>query len=1064
MDKLKTGKVVLFLGAGCSNAAGAPKTEDLVSNVKKEFPKIDQSKIDFIEVCDQVVESRHYGRPAIEEFMKKELGHLKPSNAHIALPSYDWAAIYTTNFDDLIELSYRTRTDIPRRCVVVSSSDFSPINFADRSRIYIFKLAGTIEGWRTEDRMALSKADFNKRIRERTIYLQNLKDFVKDGTVVFIGYSGNDNLAFEVIDEVIEMAGGVENIAPSYILCTKVKDDADWLYKYQRRRMIPVESSFEDFLNYLESKKQMIVSSRSPTEDELQLHLKGCNLKLSKTELKAYLKYFQIINETNLHEPSGMKDDFFKGTNRRISAFRENWDFRRDVYESKNGLKSRVLQELAKNNPQDNCVLLVTGIPGIGKSIALLRLAFDAYQEGHPVLVFDSTRSSLDFKMLDSLIMQINHELHSQSGGSIRSAKPLIIFDDASSLLFDPNSIVEYLTSRSRAALIVVAARDLSWKAWTRELPIQVLANNVFTLEQSLSVSEKDRIIEHLRKLEYIKGGTSWDYIIDREFGNSFFATIYRLVDPANRPLSKIVKDEYVQLADEEKKLFSMICAMHRFNLQINIELLVRVLDFSYEKFYKTVNSGRLKEIIIETQDLEGNLLYSTHNQLIAEKTIDLFFSDPNRQKDIYKEILGKVHFSNEKENELIDKLMVFFLGPNSSRTDLSASQKRELFSTACRSDCSKSILHHWGILEMDEGNFERSKELLNKALAMPSARALFRESYKGERKQNIITSLGMLYARWGNRIEQEQEEDMAEAEKMYSDAERCFKEGRISLYPAPHPYHAEASMYLKRGDICKDEKKKLDYYAQALAVIQMAEDHLNPVDLQRFSELELILDTRLNDEKAIEDAINVLADKYNSAHGFFLYSTLLLRRSQRESPEKRSTTLAKALEVIEIGLKRFPADELCLMQKARILRRVFPGKPGKYYEAFEQWFNVVETPTVWLVYELAVAAFELGYYKVSYDRFSDLEKLSSGNRGRFKFRYYALDDKEKRRCFEGTIVAIHSFYEGEIRCETLRELPRTIRFRPMTCEGFEPEINDKVSFSIGFNYVSPEATNIRKV
>ena len=70
------------------------------------------------------------------------------------------------------------------------------------------------------------------------------------------------------------------------------------------------------------------------------------------------------------------------------------------------------------------------------------------------------------------------------------------------------------------------------------------------------------------------------------------------------------------------------------------------------------------------------------------------------------------------------------------------------------------------------------------------------------------------------------------------------------------------------------------------------------------------------------------------------------------------------------------------------------------------------------------------------------------------------MDEKGNRRTLEGTVSSIHSPYEGKLRCETLRELKRYIRFRPMTCD-FNPQVGDQVSFNIGFNYVSPEATKV---
>lgn len=1051
-EKVRSGKAVLFLGAGCSVAAGGPTTSELVSEIKEKFGKIDQSLNILLDVCHMVIESRHYGRPVLEEYIREKLSRLQPSKAHMKLPNHDWAAIYTTNFDDLIELAFRTKTAAERRCVVVDTPNFSPISFADKSKLFIFKLMGNVNGWKEEDRMALSRTDYRRRIRESPEYIKNLKDFVKkDGTIIFIGYSGDDDLAFDMIDEAIQLAGGVQNIMPSYALYPKVKTDLDWLYKFQKRKINPVECAFEDFMEYLETKKPVAKPERFDKET-IHLRLRGCDLKLPQNELLEYLKYFKILNEEELQTLSGEKDDFFKGSNRRISAFGERWDFIRDVYSNSNGLKERALSELSKRNPHDNCALLVTGIPGIGKSIALLRLAFDLYQEGYAVMIFDSSRSSLDFKMLDSFILKVNRHLFEQTRGEIRSAKPVVIFDDASSLLFDPTTIADYLSSRSRSALVIAAARETSWKAWTKELPIQVPEKNVFTIDQSLNISEKERIVDHLSQLGYIAGGTTWDYIIDRQFKNSFFATMYSLVDPARRPLNNIIREQYLKLNEDEKNLFCVVSSFHRFNLPVNIELLVRSLEISYQRFYEIVEAGKLREIVIETQDLPGNLLYSTHNQIIAEKTFDFFFSDPTRQKEVYSKILSKVHFSNEKEHDIVNKLMVFYLGPNSSATDLSLSQKRELFKTLCQSVCTKSILHHWGILEMDDRNYSEAERLFKKALA---SRVMFPESFRGERKQNILTSLGMLYARWGN-----QEEDNPEMSKiLYIKAERCFKEARISLYPAPHPYHAEASMYLKRGDICVDNVQRLEYYAQALAITEIARDHLNPTDLAKFSELEIMINARLRNEAAIESAMKELAEKHGSARGFYLYSVILSNRAKR-TPQNRRRILQKSLEVVKIGIRRFPDDELCLMQKARLLKRMYPTIPSKYFPALEQWFHAAETPTVWLLYELAAAAFQLGYYETAYSRFGDLEKVSSGNTGRFRFRYYLMDEKGNRRTLEGTVSSIHSPYEGKLRCETLRELKRYIRFRPMTCD-FNPQVGDQVSFNIGFNYVSPEATKV---
>ncbi|MCH7613698.1 MAG: glycosyltransferase, partial [Candidatus Marinimicrobia bacterium] len=53
--------------------------------------------------------------------------------------------------------------------------------------------------------MVLSRADYNRALIRRRKYLELLSDFVKTGTIVFIGYSFGDHLVLDIIDDIIEI-------------------------------------------------------------------------------------------------------------------------------------------------------------------------------------------------------------------------------------------------------------------------------------------------------------------------------------------------------------------------------------------------------------------------------------------------------------------------------------------------------------------------------------------------------------------------------------------------------------------------------------------------------------------------------------------------------------------------------------------------------------------------------------------------------------------------------------------------------------------------------------------
>jgi hypothetical protein len=119
--QVQQGKVALFLGAGASHAAGGPLSGKLTELIKDKFPKINQTLTGFIDVCQDVIDTPPYNRTLLEEFIRSKLDTLQPTEEHKIMTRFDWPAIFTSNFDDLIEVSYRTSRERLKPCQVISS-------------------------------------------------------------------------------------------------------------------------------------------------------------------------------------------------------------------------------------------------------------------------------------------------------------------------------------------------------------------------------------------------------------------------------------------------------------------------------------------------------------------------------------------------------------------------------------------------------------------------------------------------------------------------------------------------------------------------------------------------------------------------------------------------------------------------------------------------------------------------------------------------------------------------------------------------------------------------------
>lgn len=1072
LRQVQQGSVALFLGAGASHAAGGPLGGKLTDLLKKRFPKVDQSLSGFIEVCQDVIDTPPYNRNELEEFIRSKLDLLQPTEEHKIMTKYDWAAIFTSNFDDLVEVTYRTAPKRLKPCQALYSDRFQ-VNPADRSKVYLFKIMGSVTAIEAETgNMVLSRADYNRALVRRRKYLELLSDFVKTGTIVFIGYSFGDRLVLDIVDEIVEIHGK-EKLPWSYALFDQLELDGKTRYMFSSRKIIPLECNLKQFFQYLDKNYKAPVKVGVP--GNVHFKLLGYDLEIGEPDARQQAEYFELLSEEKVSQEPGNRDDFFRSTNRSWGAFREGWDFKRSLYASPDHrravgrrivagcLKDRVFNELKKFDVEDNKLLIVMGMAGVGKSMMLRRLAFDVYESGQaPVIIIRPGRINFDYRLLAGFIENLNYQLNQKiaAGEHIQPIKPLIIIDDAASMIRHVNRIKDYLTARGRAALIVAAERQGEWDLMWRAFPFMVRKDNLYELDEQLNDQEKSGIVEHFYNLGYIPTiGTAWDDIIEQDFENSFFATVYTLVHPSRKPLNQIIQDQYTQLTDQTQKAFRNICCFHQFNLPINVELLVRSLECSYSDFHSEVLGRDAAKVIFEEQDEIGNLLYKTHHRIIAKKTVEFSFGDPEMQKDIFLEILKEAVLTNRAERQICEKLLVWHIGPNAKPQVLSYDQQRQIFRTVCEKYPIRSLVHHWGVLETDDHEYVEAERLLKWALELPRDDI---EAYRGESDQTILTSLGNLYSHRGMEMVDQDEE--AKAEEYFENAVACFRDAKHGEFPNAHAYHAHANMWYRRGRRATSEPESLDCYAQALEVLTIAKDNLNEDDLQPIYELDTLIWGQIGDETKIERNLEVLKDRYNTASGYYLCAQLLWHKAQEKDGDEREEFLKLALGKIDEGLKYFPSDEHCLGLKAKVFSQLAPRKLKKYHTSLRKWKAAATIPNVWLLFELARTAFLLEYYDDSKEFFQQLETgVGLGHRLRSRTRYPIVDEEGNRVEFEGTITNILSSYEGEIRCESLRSLRYAIAFRPIACR-FIPSPGDLVKFNIAFSFRNPIAINVRKM
>ena len=164
--------------------ASLPEFEAHASVVDQFFKE--QNPIDCAELFREKVGMANYYAFLREQFVTKETDAQRLTASHHQIARLPVSTIFTTNFDELIELAFRNAG----RNIRVSSapSEFNS-HRQEQGSVHLVKLNGSINRPNTT---ILCRMDFAKARRERTEMLTHLSHELRSCTFLFVGFSLSD--------------------------------------------------------------------------------------------------------------------------------------------------------------------------------------------------------------------------------------------------------------------------------------------------------------------------------------------------------------------------------------------------------------------------------------------------------------------------------------------------------------------------------------------------------------------------------------------------------------------------------------------------------------------------------------------------------------------------------------------------------------------------------------------------------------------------------------------------------------------------------------------------------
>ena len=1062
LDLLKSNQTTLFLGAGSSIGIGGPSGKKLLDKVIIEFSDvIFLNDKNFFDVCKDIIESENHSRPELEQFIKKQLDGLHPNEQHIKLISLPWKCIFTTNYDTVLE---RISQDKSKGRIIRSIKEQEPdVELERHDILYYIKIFGSIDTlYGEEGYPILSRTDHNTSFLRRNSYYKILSDCIRKGPIIFLGYSFEDNLVFDLMDE-LQQVVGPDIIRPSYAISPN-KPSTKIQRLFTKNKINHIEGTFEDFVsaayNEFEGKKF------EPVYSQKTIHIHGVPIDIPSSLERPSKEYFSFLHSSSIESNTKDVKNFFNRDDLSFYPYLKQWDFIRDVYSFDgtkkpikckefginvtDGLKRHIFRLMKDSKSESNDKTILTGPAGCGNSIILNRLAFDWYTSGLPVLFMQPQGPNIDIRQVDSFILHIEEEFQkSDKNVPLPRPRTLIICDHASSLYHEYLKLFDFLSSRGRLVSMVISDRE------NKLLPLIKEDVVIYSIPETISKEETDAFKDYLLRVELIDTEAEiFGLINNPKINSSFFALMYTIIDGTHRPLNLIIHDQYINLNGWPKQVYEYVCLFNYYNINPNEELLVRsTVDYT-NIFRKELDDGALKKVIFAEGAEWDNIDYRVHHPIIASMTVKMELNDPNIRVQKLLEILSKLNPHLGHEVRKIERFLIFEIGPNSFENEIPIQLKKEIFKLVTSIVKSRSIFHHYALLELegDYKDFNHAKQLLDDALNI--------KHNTSERDELIFTSFGKLYSLKGSQLEDEGHLD--DALDAYDLAEKYFLNGRSKNFKNKYSYHGQIVLNRRRVEKTTDSLEKVKLVSTAIQLCEDALSNLSPIDHPAILEQEAILMHSISNMNELDSIIERLANEYDSPIGYRLKANILFKNSFESSDDHRTQILEEAYTFITKGLDIDNTDQSLLQLQAKIGIELFPTDIDSQYKILKKWYDFSDQSDLRLLFRYATVLFELDYYEDSKDIFSDLDFQSQGLPQRSSiFKGYFIMENGEMKKYHGIVVHLDlNGKKGFIQCVSLPNLKYQISFFPMS---FSPVESDYVVFNIGFNMRGIFGFDVRK-
>ncbi|MHA7145368.1 SIR2 family NAD-dependent protein deacylase [Arthrobacter sp. TmT3-37] len=601
-------RTTLLFGAGASIPSGALTGSQLARKLARHLNP-EPEDADLSEVA-QLLENRK-GRPFLVEKVRDSLIDLKPTAGLLTLPDFDWHAIYTTNYDTLVEQAYRKAG----RSLEVYRSNYD-VTKPRGEHTPLVKIHGcvtqdTADGHKS--RMIITESDYDDyRLYRQTLFNGLTQDMSTCDTVI-VGQSLSDRHLKDQVKQIIGLRS--QGVATRIFLIVH-QYQPDRAELYTRLGIEVIAAGLDQFLLELmdAGKTSQTPAYSTSTEQALLSH----SLVLTTTDVQ---------HATSL---SSSVTKLFNGSPASYADIKNGLTFNRTAQKE---LEASLTGVRGHFN-------VIAGARGVGKTTLARSFLLEQTRKGLPA-----------WEHKQDAILNVDAWVEVEKKLKLSKIDGFLLIDDCSRHLKEVNNLVDKLSALDRPNLRLVMTVDAAkWKVARKAqglfargsfLRLSVLARA--DLEELVALLDRRPEIKQLVEQRFLALGRAEKLArLRNKCSSEMFVCLKNIF--ANDNLDDILLQEYFSLSEESREVYRYVAAVQSLGGHVHRQLIVRLLGLSATGLDATLS--HLEGIVFErsVDSRQGIYGWETRHDVIATIISRLKFADQGELEQLFTHLIDNLN------------------------------------------------------------------------------------------------------------------------------------------------------------------------------------------------------------------------------------------------------------------------------------------------------------------------------------------------------------------------------------------------------------------------------------